>query len=114
MNDTSDFFRVTEDEFRRPLPPTGTHPERTRAHDGRTIPPYFAAWQCSGGVAVMLCEGNGWRATADGQGVREGETPWLYADSDDVPAEWKEPVARMLAEVNAKWPGLPVEYRDRE
>ena len=103
--------------FRAPLPVLPEHPLMERDDLDEPHPPYLVAgvdWLLPGAVNVMLCDGRGWRA-----GVGQAETPpgyaeYIYADGDNLPPEWVEPVAKALEEIRAHWPGKTLRFRPEE
>lgn len=97
--------------FRAPLPPTAEHPAMPHDYVDAPHPPYITAGRDGDAVYVMLCEGNGWRAGYSGDPF---DSPWIYADSDNLPPEWREPVAAALVEIRSRWPDSPLIYRDPE
>jgi hypothetical protein len=115
------------DSFSAPLPVVENHPARQRADLGEPHPPYITAWPAErsrppdydpepipDAVSVMLCDGNGERATEGGRGYRGGDEPWIYADGDNVPEEWKTPIAEALRVICAIWPGKRLLFRDED
>jgi|SRR3990167_3471428 len=116
-----------EKEFCAPLPPTAQYPLMWRKCgkllvDGLELtelemPPYVTAaldrWG-QPGLHVDLWEGDGFRV---GYGDREhggDAADFIYADSENLPEEWKEPIAKALEEIRAHWPDKEILFRPSE
>lgn len=107
--------------FRTPLPPTEQCPRVSRPCgniDGvRTLlmPPYVCAdLDQNGNVDVMICGGDGWRASHDSEQKdprQRDPEQWIYADGDDLPEEWKAPLAEALEKIRAFWSGKTLVFR---
>ena len=95
-------------ELRVALPPTELYPEETRLH-GLVLPPYIATWQRGDKIEIDLWEGRGCRVGLDHE--TEDASQCIYADSDNLPDEWKEPVAKAIAEIQEKYPRSRLVYR---
>jgi hypothetical protein len=134
------FWGHRDDEYRAVLPVVGPHTRRQRGtgtirRKGRPrrikqvmVPPYIVAWPAErfhlvgydpepipDTLFVMLCDGDGYRATEDGTGQKEqGSEDWIYVDSPTVPPEWEEPIAQALATIRTIWPGKRLVFRDKE
>lgn len=101
-------------DYRAPLPIVGVHTARERKGLDEPHPPYIVASKAGRwDIFVMLCDGDGWRATEDGTGQKDkGKEDWIYADGDNVPEEWKEPIAEALRAIRQHWRGRRLHFRD--
>lgn len=105
-------------ELRRPLPVTGEFGLKLRKGGGSIedfkVPPYITSGRefTDNGVAEFgLWEGDGYRA---GYGPRDGDavkSTFIYADSPNVPPEWRPAIGAALKEVAEKWPGIAIRFR---
>ena len=100
--------------YRTPLPEVGPFRsfDRGLAKTGSSlvVPPYLTAEKDDrGNVHVMLCDGEGWRASYDEE--RANEEQWVYADGDNLPHEWTEPVGAALSAIKKRWPGAALVMR---
>lgn len=118
--------------LRLPLPPVAWIPavKRSVGNIGGitelVIPPYLVFHSEAGTLDIY--RGDGWRASrqldagvlaptsdstarlsdADRKMV---DGSWLFADSDDLPEEWMEPVADAIAEIEEKYPDVKIRFR---
>lgn len=123
------FWGILDDGgYRVPLPETKQFPryrwsDRLRRNGARgwlagvSVPPYLVATPNvyeDDHVDVMLCFGSGYRANTSGNPTDPEATPdneWIYADGDNVPEEWREPIRQAIEKVRELWPGKPIRYR---
>ncbi len=99
-------------EFRAPLPVTPRFGFCGRPGGGIcpivNMPPYFLARRFRDHMDVMLCDGSGKRARYyEGSDAEQH----LYVGTDQVPYEWREPIASALNEIGRRWPGVPLLFR---
>jgi len=100
-------FDIEFDSYRAPLPVIEGFPELERGKiDGKVLmlPAYLLARVDGGSVNLMICAGTGHQAQISGE--------WVYADSANVPEEWKDPIAKAIEEVRAHWPSKAILLRD--
>lgn len=116
--------------YRVPLPTTDKFPRyrwSKRLRDGRTqsehrlagvsVPPYLTAFESfegDEGIEVMLCFGSCYRANTSGIPTDPEASPdneWVYADGDNVPEEWREPIEAAIQDVRSIWPQRTVRFR---
>lgn len=101
--------------FRAPLPPNEQFPTVERecgninGHTRLMHPPYIVArhYKREDHVEVLLCDATGCRA---GYGTDPSgyAAEAIYTDSDHMPEEWKEPVARAMEEIRSLWPDAQI------
>ncbi len=103
------------ESFHMPLLPTDRFPRLSRGCGniggvtGVQMPPYLAAEVDGGLVHVNLWEGDGRRVGYDRQDY--DASAFIYADSVDMPEEWKQPIAEALEEIREHCPGVPLVFR---
>jgi hypothetical protein len=117
------FGWINEDQLRRPLPPTPTIPAARRCIGnigGVTHvdwPPYISFVRDDADGVFMLCRPDGYRAChmeggwAPTDVLSEQDERWIYANSANVPEEWRAPIAAALAEVGKRHPNVRIRLR---
>lgn len=104
--------------FRAPLPVLAAHPNHERSFEPSSfglwawvkMPPYICAAVESDGLHVDLWEADGWRASENPSDATD-QRRWIYADGENVPEEWKQPIADALVLVKEHWPGQEPLFR---
>ena len=95
--------------YRKPLPPTEHSPlvgRQIGEIHGRThhaFPPYLVAGLARGGIDVMLCAGDGWRASTSGDPaeLKDNDPRWIYIGGANVPFEWEDAITEALHEIGS-------------
>lgn len=99
-----------QEDFHAPLPPTEAFPTMRRA-PGIDMPPYLLARGMQGCVEIMLCAGDGRRASYDPEW--QDPSQFVYVGGENVPGEWKHAIAMAVNVVGRHWPGIVLMLRPK-
>jgi hypothetical protein len=103
--------------YRAPLPPTPDYPMLMRSCGNIAgikqipMPPYIMAQRHAECIEFDLFEADGYRIGYDRDS--HSNEACLYADSEDLPEEWRESIQAATDAVTQHWPGLPLRFRPR-
>ena len=105
---------LLDGEYRVPLPITDEFVLMFRARlDGRRLlfPPYMVFQYCrkAGAIEVMLCMGDGRRASHDPSW--EDESQFIYADDENLPKEWRGRIAKHVRMIRETRPDVAITFR---